>query len=241
MSSAKDYSAAQSNTPVITDAGNPNLKPVSADQFDISLEYYPTRRFALTGAVFYKSLKNFVTTAAVPFKLVPTNQPADAPPSFNFTELVYVNGDSAKVYGVEVGSQYFLENGLGFQANATYNHSTATRAGRPTTDLQDAVPFSANAKIFYEKNGINASVSYQYQSRFVSSQASYIDSLAIKEAAYSELSASVSYDLTPNVTVYAQGSNLLGSAIRRYSTYPNVPAFYEYTGRAYFFGLRARL
>lgn len=241
LSSAKDYSAAQSNTPVITDAGNPNLKPVSADQFDISLEYYPTRRFALTGAVFYKSLKNFVTTAAVPFKLVPTNQPADAPPSFNFTELVYVNGDSAKVYGVEVGSQYFLENGLGFQANATYNHSTATRAGRPTTDLQDAVPFSANAKIFYEKNGINASVSYQYQSRFVSSQASYIDSLAIKEAAYSELSASVSYDLTPNVTVYAQGSNLLGSAIRRYSTYPNVPAFYEYTGRAYFFGLRARL
>ena len=241
LSSAKDYSAAQSNTPVITDAGNPNLKPVSADQFDISLEYYPTRRFALTGAVFYKKLKNFVTTAAVPFKLVPTNQPAGEPTSFDFTELVYVNGDSAKVYGIEVGGQYFIENGLGFQANATYNHSTATRAGRPVTDLEDAVPFSANAKIFYEKHGINASVSYQYQSRFVSSQYSYIDSLAVKEAAYSELSASVSYDITPNVTVYAQGSNLLGSAVRRYSAYQNVPAFYEYTGRAYFFGLRARL
>ena len=241
LSSAKDYSAAQSNTPVITDAGNPNLKPVSADQFDISLEYYPTRRFALTGAVFYKKLKNFVTTAAVPFKLVPTNQPAGAPTSFDFTELVYVNGDSAKVYGIEVGGQYFLENGFGFQANATYNHSTATRAGRPVTDLEDAVPFSANAKVFYEKNGINASVSYQYQSRFVSSQYSYIDSLANKEAAYSELAASLSYDITPNLTAYAQGSNLLGSAIRRYSTYQNVPAFYEYTGRAYFFGLRARL
>jgi len=241
LSSAKDYSAAQSNTPVVTDAGNPNLLPVSADQADISLEYYPNRRLALSVAAFYKHLTNFVTTAAVPFKLVPTDQPAGAPTSFDFTELTYVNGDSAKVYGVEVSGQYFLENGFGFQANATYNHSRATRAGRPTTDLEDAVPFSANAKLFYEKNGIAASVSYQYQSRFVSSQYSYIDYLAIKQRPYHELAASIAYDITKNLTIYAQGSNLLGSATQRYSTYENVPAFYEYTGRAFFFGIRGRL
>lgn len=241
LSSAKDYSAAQSNTPVITDAGNPNLKPVSADQADISIEYYPTRRLALTAAAFYKHITNFVTTQAVQFTLVPTNQIPGEPASFPFTELAYVNGDSAKVYGVEVGGQYFFENGFGFQANATYNHSSATREGRPTTDLADAVPFSANAKIFYEKHGISASVSYQYQSRFVSSQYSYIDSLAIKQDPYHELAASVSYDILPQLTVYAQGANLLDSATRRYSTYSNVPAFYEYTGRAFFFGVRARL
>lgn len=240
LSSAKDYSAAQSNTPVITDAGNPNLKPVSANQADASLEYYPTPKLALTAAVFYKTLKNFVTTAAVPLKLTPTAQPAGAPTSFDFTELVYVNGDSAKVYGVEVGAQYFLDNGLGIQANATYNHSRATRAGRPTTDLEDAVPFSANAKLFYEKNGVNASVSYQFQSRFVSSQYSYIDDLAIKQDPYHELSASVSYDIAPSLTVYAQGANLLDQATKRFSTYRNVPAFYEYTGRAFFFGARTR-
>jgi TonB-dependent receptor len=240
LSPAKDYSSAQSNTPVIIDAGNPNLKPVSADQFDISLEYYPTSRLALTAAAFYKKLKNFVSYTTVPFKLVPTDQPAGEPASFNFSEVVLTNGDSAKIYGLEVGGQYFLDNGLGFQANATYNHSRATSAGR-TTDFPDAVPFSANAKLFYEKHGINASVSYQYQSRFTSSYYSYIATLGVKEAAYSELAASVSYDITPNVTIYAQGSNLLGSAVRRYSTYQNVPAFYEYTGRAYFFGLRGRL
>jgi TonB-dependent receptor len=241
LSSAKDYSAAQSNTPVITDAGNPNLKPVSADQADISLEYYPTRKLALTVAAFYKHLTNFVTTQAVPFTLVPTDQVPGAPASFQFTELTYVNGDSAKVYGVEVGGQYFLDNGLGIQANATYNNSRAKREGRPTTDLADAVPFSANIKFFYENNGINTSVSYQYQSRFVSSQYSYIDDLAIKQDPYHEVSASASYDITPSITVYAQGSNLLGSATKRYSTYRNVPAFYEYTGRAFFFGVRGRL
>jgi len=241
LSSAKDYSAAQSNTPVVTDAGNPNLKPVSANQADISLEYYPTTRLALTAAAFYKHLKNFVTTKAVPFNLVPTDQVPGAPASFPFTELTYVNGDSANVYGVEVGGQYFLDNGLGFQANATYNRSRAKREGRPTTDLQDAVPFSANAKIFYEKHGINASVSYQFQSKFTSSQYSYIDSLAIKQAPYHELDASISYDILPQITVYTQASNLLDSAIKRYSTYKNVPAFYEYTGRAFFFGVRARI
>ena len=241
LSSAKDYSAAQSNTPVVTDAGNPNLKPVSAEQFDVSLEYYPSNRFAVTVAAFYKHLTDFVTTAAVPFQLVPTDQPAGAPQSFNFTELTYVNGDSAKVYGIEVGGQYFLDNGLGIQANATYNHSRAKRAGRPVTDLADAVPFSANAKLFYEKHGVNASVSYQYQSRFVSSQYSYIDYLAIKQAPYHELAASLAYDVTPHFTLYVQGSNLLGEATRRYSTYQNVPAFYEYTGRAFFAGIRARL
>ena len=241
LSSAKDYSAAQSNTPVVTDAGNPNLQPVSADQADVSLEYYPSNRLAFTVAAFYKHLTNFVTTQAVPFTLVPTDQVAGAPASFPFTELTYVNGDSAKVYGIEVGGQYFLDNGLGVQANATYNHSRAERAGRPTTDLEDAVPFSANAKLFYEKHGINASVSYQYQSKFVSSQYSYIDSLAIKQRPYHELAASVSYDILPQVTVYAQGSNLLDSATKRFSTYSNVPAFYEYTGRAFFFGFRARI
>ena len=241
LSSAKDYSAAQSNTPVVTDAGNPNLKPVSADQADISLEYYPSNKIALTAAAFYKHITNFVTTQAVPFTLVPTNQIAGAPASFPFTEVEYVNGDSAKVFGVEAGGQYFLENGLGLQLNATYNHSRAKSAGLPTTDLQDAVPFSANAKVFYEKHGIDASISYQFESKFTSSQFSYINSLAIKQDPYHELDASIAYDILPRLTVYVQSSNLLDSAIKRYSTYKNVPAFYEYTGRAFFFGVRARL
>lgn len=77
-------------------------------------------------------------------------------------------------------------------------------------------------------------MSYQYQSKFVSSQYSYIDTLAIKRTPYHELAASISYDIPPQVTVYAQGSNLLDSATKRFSTYSNAPAFYDNTGRAFF-------
>jgi iron complex outermembrane recepter protein len=240
LSPAKDATSAQSGTFIIYDAGNPDLKPTEADQFDLSFEYYPSNRLALTAAAFYKRITNFVSTIPVDVVISPTDQPANQPQSFDFVEYQVVNGDSAKVYGLEVGGQYFLDNGFGIQANATYNHSRA-KSGDVTTDLPGAIPFSANAKLFYENHGISAQVSYTYQDRYVYAQSGNLGYLPVKEDAYHEMSASISYDLTKNVSVYVQGSNLLGSAVKRFNTYRNVPNFYEYSGRAFFFGVRGRL
>lgn len=55
------------------------------------------------------------------------------------------------------------------------------------------------------------------------------------------MSASLSYDVTDHLSVYVQGSNLLGSAIKRFNDRRNVPAFYEYSGRSFFFGVRGRM
>jgi outer membrane receptor protein involved in Fe transport len=143
------------------------------------------------------------------------------------------------VFGVEVGGQFFMDNGFGIQANATYNRSRA-KSGDITTDLPGAIPFSANLKLFYEKHGIHGQVSYNYASRYTQAQAGLIDYLPIKEAAYHEMSASLAYDLTEHLAVYVEGSNLLGSAIKRYNTYRNVPSLYEYSGRTIFFGVRGR-
>ncbi|MES2058409.1 MAG: TonB-dependent receptor [Pseudomonadota bacterium] len=240
LSPAKDATSAQSGTFIIYDAGNPNLKPTSADQFDVSFEYYPSNRLALTAAAFYKHITNFVSTVPVDVVIKPTAQPANQQQMFNFVEYQVINGDSAKVYGLEVGGQYFLDNGFGVQANLTYNHSRAT-SGNVTTGLPGAIPFSANTKLFYEKHGIGAQVSYSYQSRYTYAQSGNLGYLPVKENAYHEMSASLSYDLTDNLSIYAQGSNLLGSAIKRFNTYENVPNFYEYSGRSFFFGIRSRL
>ena len=240
LSPAKDATSAQSGTFIIYDAGNPNLKPTSADQFDVSFEYYPTNRLALTAAAFYKHITNFVSTVPVDVTITPSAQPANQQQAFDFVEYQVINGDSAKVYGLEVGGQYFLDNGLGVQANLTYNHSRAT-SGDVTTGLPGAVPFSANTKLFYEKNGIGAQVSYSYQSRYTYAQSGNLGYLPVKEDGYHEMSASLSYDLTDNISIYGQGSNLLGSAIKRFNTYGNVPNFYEYSGRSFFFGIRGRL
>jgi TonB-dependent receptor len=240
LSPAKDATSAQSGTFIIYDAGNPNLAPTEADQLDVSLEYYPSNRLALTAAGFFKHITNFVSVVPVDVVVAPTNQPANQQQNFDFVEYQVVNGDSANVYGVEVGAQYFLDNGFGVQANATYNHSRA-KSGDVTTDLPGAIPFSANAKLFYENHGIGAQVSYSYQGGFTYAQSGNLGYLPVKEDAYHEVSSSLSYDVTPNISAYIQGSNLLGSAAKRFNTYRNVPNFYEYSGRSFFFGLRARL
>ncbi|TGX52553.1 TonB-dependent receptor [Sphingomonas gei] len=240
LSPAKDATSAQSGTYIIYDAGNPNLKPTEADQLDASLEFYPSNRLALTLAGFYKHITNFVSTVPVDVTITPTAQPANQQQAFPFVEYQVVNGDAADVYGVELGGQYFLDNGFGVQANLTYNHSRA-KSGDVTTDLPGAIPFSANAKLFYEKNGLGAQVSYSYQSRYVYAQSGNLGYLPVKEDPYHEVSASISYDVTKNLSVYVQGSNLLGSDIQRFNTYRNVPNFYEYSGRSFFAGIRARL
>src|SRR4051812_41872424 len=117
LSPAKDATSAQSGTYIIYDAGNPNLKPTEADQLDVSLEFYPSNRLALTAAGFYKHITNFVSTVPVDVAITPTEQPANQQQTFPFVEYQVVNGDTADVYGVEVGGQYFLDNGFGTQAN----------------------------------------------------------------------------------------------------------------------------
>jgi iron complex outermembrane receptor protein len=95
--------------------------------------------------------------------------------------------------------------------------------------------------LFYENHGIGAQVSYSFQSRFTYAQSGNLAYLPVKEDPYHEVSATLSYDLNSHLTVYAQGSNLLGQAVKRFNDLRNVPNFYEYSGRAFFFGVRGRL
>jgi iron complex outermembrane recepter protein len=228
LSTASDASSASSGTFAQFFAGNPNLKPTTATQFDASLEYYFAPKSYLALAVFHKRIRDFITS-------VTSEEPIAGQ---NFTVTRVVNGDSAKVTGAELSGQYLHDSGFGAQANFTYNHSRA-KLGGITGLLDGAIPYSYNLKAFYENHGFNAQVSYSYASKFTSLISGFIPGIAEKEAAYKELSAGVGYDILPSVKVFVEASNLLNAATRRYNTFNNVPQFYEVSGRSYFFGVRA--
>ena len=77
--------------------------------------------------------------------------------------------------------------------------------------------------------------------RFVEALSGSLGYLSVKEDPFNEVSFSLSYDVTKNFSVYVQGSNLLDEAVQRYNDFRTVPAFYEYSGRSFFFGVRARM
>ena len=237
LATSSDWSNWESGSFVTNFAGNPNLKPTDATQFDASLEWYLSPRSYLSAALFYKDVKNFVTGTSVEKTYTDAATGVTVP----YTENDVVNGDSGKVHGAELAGQYLAENGLGAVANFTVTSSTAVFGGIKG-HLPGVIPHSYNLKLLYEKHGWSNQVSYSYTSSFTHDLSSpYIPDLPIVSDAYKDLSATVSYEFGKHFTAYVEGTNLLNNADFRFSTYRNVPAYYEAWGRAYFVGVRARL
>jgi iron complex outermembrane receptor protein len=204
LSSVSDASSAKSGTLIIFNAGDPNLKPTTATQFDASLEYYISSQSVNSAAVFYKDIKGVVTV--VSSRAVIAGQ--------NFTIERPENGASAKVFGVEVAGKYLFDNGFGIQANMTYNRSGVTLRGVKGKP-DGAIPFSANAKPFCETDRFDARISCSHAAEFTAGISGLIVGQPESEREYHELSAGIGYEIIPGIKEFAEGFNLLNKATRR--------------------------
>ena len=94
--------------------GNPNLKPYEADNYDLSIEYYPTKLAVLSAGVFYKSIDNAIFPATYEIDQLPAEvELSFLPASYvaNLEEVsTYINVDRSYVRGVE----FNYVQGLGF-------------------------------------------------------------------------------------------------------------------------------
>jgi iron complex outermembrane receptor protein len=230
LSSASDATSAASGDFVIFNAGNPQLKPTQADQYDISLEWYLSPQSMLSAAVFYKDISDFVTT-------VTTQQVIQGQ---DFSVVNVVNGDDAKVTGAEIAGQFIFDNGFGVVANVASTSSDA-HLGGVSGDLEGVIPHSYSLKLLYEKYGWSNQVSYSYASRYTSVLSGMIEGVPVYTDAYKDLSATISYNFGQRYTVFVEGSNLLNETQYAYNVFRDVPALYQESGRFYFVGLRARL
>jgi TonB-dependent receptor len=147
---------ANQNIPV--SAGNPNLKPTHAQNFDILVEHYFKPLGVIQGGFFYKALTDPIYESVIsvvqvgPYKGLNQSAPA--------------NGPSAHLEGVEMAWQQGLRflpgalNGIGVQANYSYVSSQATfpsslgRTDKPT--LLRTAPNNWNFDVTYDKRGVSA-------------------------------------------------------------------------------------
>ncbi len=206
--------------------GNPNLKPMTATQFDTSLEYYFARGSALTADLFYKRMSNFW--------LSETQQDAFTINGVNYNLTGAVDGGSATVKGAEFGYQQFFRNlpgwlsGLGIAANYTYIDASApTAVAGQTTTLPGLSKDSYNLIGIYEKGPISFRVAYNWRSAFYSSlyagANAQLAANPIYTASYGWLDASLEYNITHHIQVYVDGSNLLRTKLVSYYGVPTLP------------------
>jgi TonB-dependent receptor len=199
--------------------GNPSLQPVRANSYDLALEWYPQKSsvFYVTG--FRKDVKGFIGSFSLP----------ETYSGVTYLIQTYSNLNPATINGAEVGFQHFFTNlpapfnGLGFQANYTLADSST-----PTTVSGDGTPVNAplqnlskntyNLVGMYESGPFSARLGWNYRSDFVTGFAYYVNTglLAQELAGYGDLDASINFQITKNVEIAIQGTNLTNTLRYQY-------------------------
>ncbi|WP_308365692.1 MULTISPECIES: TonB-dependent receptor [unclassified Microbulbifer] len=209
-------------------AANPFLKPIIADQADISFEYYSGRN-SVSLALFKKSFDDYIQTGTYLREM--TNN--------GITRQVEitgpVNGDGAEIQGFEVQGTYLLDflpgiwGGFGVQANYTYvdnkgientgvnsssdNGSSGSSAASDRVQVDQLEGLSKdtyNISTFYERNKLSARLSYGWRSEYLVTVQDCCIGTPVWQDDYGQLDASVRYRFTDTLEMSLSGSNLLG-------------------------------
>jgi iron complex outermembrane recepter protein len=229
-------------------AGNSNLDPFRASQFNLSWEDYFSRNGLISVGYFYKAVDNFVTTQNVPTLV------ADGTGGTTANVATPVNGGTGKIYGLELSGQYAFDFGLGFAANYTRADSSSTQ----TSSFGSELPIpgvsknSVNATVYYEHAGFSARAAYAWRdtavnSGGVGSSFAFADIngnqkiYTVYQAAYGQLDGQLEYDFGRHFGVVVQVVNLTDAKQHTYLQFPNEPFTYDDTGRRLYFGVKGKL
>jgi TonB-dependent receptor len=232
----------------IITTGNPGLKPITGNNFDLSLEYYlPEGGIAQIG-FFDKEFANYIVTE---HRFV-----ASDPRIPNFPTPIQIetfsNVPTAYARGIQASyHQQFLSlpdpfNGFGVETNVTYVDSRfqeydAATSGTGQAEygpLPGTAAVTANFAGFYEAHGVEARLSGQYVSPMLFSLGGSKQADSIEDARLT-LDLATSYAITRNWKVYFNAKNLLNTPLRFYvgnSSFPIQREFYDITYEA---GVRA--
>lgn len=229
-------------------AGNPNLKPLTSNNYDASFEYYFSKTGSFTAAVFRHDANGFLSTVADRSNAgLRIDQP--------------VNLGKTRLQGVEVSFTSFLDlnglpdwaKGFGLQANGTFIDAKGDLQPNFAATLNnEQQPFPGvsrwayNVVALYERPIFSARVAYNYRSKFVqfySLEAFDPIAHAITEQGRGQLDFSTSVTPVPNITIAFDIINLLGNPLQRYRRYDTGDSFARqilYLERAYSLGVRFR-
>jgi len=224
-------------------AGNENLDPYTAWNYDLTAEYYTPNLGAFAVSLFYKDISNFIINQLTEETTVPGSDGL-----FNVTQPV--NFSDATVIGAEMGFHQpftFLPSpfdGLGLRFNYTIVDSEfAEDVGSIGAGFPSVSKHNINSMLYYEKYGFAVRVSYNYRSNYlrqIGGQGAQTSSDRFTEG-QNLWSANASYKFKKYFRVFFNGFNLTGDDRRDYVG--NESTFLSYFSRSpsFQFGLGIEL
>lgn len=220
-------------SPVEVFQGNPNLKPITSNNYDLSAEYYFKSVGLVSASLFYKRVNDYIVNHVT----------RGAYQSYTDAKVTRpVNAFDADLLGIELGYQRdfgFISPALkcvGFYGNYTYTHSNIVRSAFGNKDEQ-ALPGSpehmANASLYFDKAGLNIRLSYNFTSAFQDDE-EYQEEKALRRyydsVSYLDLNASYTWGKDIKYTFYVAATNLLNQPLRYYQGEKDRTMQVEYYG-----------
>ena len=201
--------------------GNPDLSPIKSTNYDVSLEYYPSRTSQATVTGFYRTLDGYIQSYGSSETINGSVYTVTRPRS---THNGYLKG-------LETSYQYFFDflpeafKGLGFQANYTYirgeTENPLTNQKQPIAQVSKN---NYNLILIYEKGPFSSRLAYNWRGTFIDSfNQSGIQPTTVWVQPTKRMDFSASYAVSRNVTLTFDATNILKS--KYHDNFGNVPMF----------------
>jgi iron complex outermembrane recepter protein len=217
-------------------SGNPTLEPMESNQADLSLEWYFSKVGSLTFTVFKKELSNFFVQGA--FDRSYTNPVSGVTQTATVTGTT--NNGEGELKGFEIAYQQFYDmlpapfDGFGTQLNYSYidstsipnagvlgedpllngDNDTGARVDLSGMPLQGQSKKTYNATLMYDKYDWSVRLAYNWRSRYLLTTRDVISRYPLWNDDAGFLDGSVFYNVTDNVTVGMQFTNLLNTTTK---------------------------
>jgi len=220
-------------------SGNPELKPLIANQYELGLEWYFQEGSMLSGTVFAKNIKDFIfdTVSAATINgqfIARLSRPE--------------NGPSADLEGIELSFQHNFANNFGVVANYTYTNINASPVieaalvdGEATlTERFVQFPFTSensfNLTGYYENDVYSARLNYSYRDEFFKATNESGEAWGDEQKT---LDGQVSYNVSDSLTLRVEALNLTGETIDdfyRSAANQQFTSTQIYNGRRFYIG-----
>ncbi|WP_438865387.1 TonB-dependent receptor [Neptunicella sp.] len=194
---------------------NPMLKPVIANQFDISYEWYYSDSSLLSATYFFKDIMSLRTSSI--FVEPRFNQETNEYVDVEFTQPG--DGLGGSINGIELNWQHDF-GGYGVQANYTYTDAQSDQlrdenvAGSALFDGTSRNMMNLTG--FYEDDTFSARLMYNYRSEWY--KGLHFNGDELWNDAYGQWDASATINLTETISVNLEAVNITDEEVREYNT-----------------------
>lgn len=224
--------------------GNPELKPTTSNNLDLSIERYLPHAGILSAGVFYKDIKDYIANRMSTRTFPNSGLYAGLTGPVRFNS--WTNLDKSHAAGLELNYEQRFKDlpgiwgGLGAGFNYTFVDSSFEIRPGETAMLPSTSRHTANASVFYERHGLNLRLGGYYLTRNLWAIGGDSATDVFSEPRFS-LDFGSSYALTDTVSLYFNAKNLTNTALKFAEGSSDRTIQREFYGATYQLGLNLTL